>query len=734
MIPGMDLDRVFADLDRIRWAELEHAYGSAEDVPGCLRDLASPDDEVAAQAEQELWSSIVHQGSVYEATAPAVPYLARLVAAGVRRADLVGLLGAIAGSTDERGVSVPGAPRAAVTAQLPLLLPLLADDDAAVRQCGLWTVAQCRPTPGTPAAAALAERWRSEPDPVVRADLLSALVAVDPAAVPDLVVAGLSAREPAPVRVAAILAGLDTGRPWDGELAALVLDLMPLGEHAEASMGEREPLHAVVERLCDRDETDAAVDLVDAALRNGAAGHDRATAQSVLEEAAWAADELVRRSRSAPARLLPAMLLLLADEATADHAVEAVRTWAQPVPEAVPALIRLAARAGDPGDRALAALVSLDAPEAADLLAEDLAARPRSLGAAAGSLLEPAAGTLPCTPALLDAVRRRLSDPTLSGNEPVHLSRLLAAWGPEARGALPELLAALPSHQLPVSRALAVIADPRTDPEVVTGLRELAESGVEPGRLAAATALHTLVGDADPLLASLATVLGEPAKRSPHTVEAVAALGDRARPLLPQLRAVLEESPQARSTNPQLEAAIECAVVVRKLTGDRDAAAPVILEGLAEGNALWGRWVAIRAANAAALLGPAALAAVPRLVEMLDRPEQAWAAARALIALHPEADAPAGIVRSELVDHILDGARPGSSINMAMAAIEALAGLGPTTLTPTQLARLHALADGDRRIVGSGIQDRFVRDDERLRTVVRALLPTLTGHGAAQVR
>lgn len=89
----MDLVQVFADLDAQPWAELEHAYGSAEDVPGQLRALASADEEEAGEALGELYGCILHQGSVYEASARAVPYLAGLAAAGVRADELLVLLG-----------------------------------------------------------------------------------------------------------------------------------------------------------------------------------------------------------------------------------------------------------------------------------------------------------------------------------------------------------------------------------------------------------------------------------------------------------------------------------------------------------------------------------------------------------------------------------------------------------------------------------------------------------------
>ncbi|MFJ6708868.1 MULTISPECIES: hypothetical protein [unclassified Streptomyces] len=165
----MDLPLVLAGLDQVSWSQLHHAYGSAEDVPALLRGLASLEEETAEEAEQELWSSIVHQGTVYTATAPTVPFLARLIAEGVRRNALVGMLGVIAASVDEHDLPVPGAPRDAVAAQLGLLLPLLADDDREVRRITVWTVAQCRRAAGADARTALrARRVPSGVGPVCR--------------------------------------------------------------------------------------------------------------------------------------------------------------------------------------------------------------------------------------------------------------------------------------------------------------------------------------------------------------------------------------------------------------------------------------------------------------------------------------------------------------------------------------------------------------------------------------
>ena len=67
------------NLDSIRWDELEHAYGEASDVPQMIRYLASPDAEVREGALWSLYGNIWHQGTVYEATAYAIPFLLELL-------------------------------------------------------------------------------------------------------------------------------------------------------------------------------------------------------------------------------------------------------------------------------------------------------------------------------------------------------------------------------------------------------------------------------------------------------------------------------------------------------------------------------------------------------------------------------------------------------------------------------------------------------------------------------
>lgn len=65
-------------LDYIDWSELHHAYGTAEDVPDQLRALINERPGLNQGALWELFGNIWHQGTVYEATAYAVPFLIEL--------------------------------------------------------------------------------------------------------------------------------------------------------------------------------------------------------------------------------------------------------------------------------------------------------------------------------------------------------------------------------------------------------------------------------------------------------------------------------------------------------------------------------------------------------------------------------------------------------------------------------------------------------------------------------
>jgi len=64
-------------LDDERWSILEHAHGTAENVPGLLRALAEfPEiEDFETEPYHSLWSALCHQGDVYSASYAAVPHI-----------------------------------------------------------------------------------------------------------------------------------------------------------------------------------------------------------------------------------------------------------------------------------------------------------------------------------------------------------------------------------------------------------------------------------------------------------------------------------------------------------------------------------------------------------------------------------------------------------------------------------------------------------------------------------
>lgn len=100
-------------LDQVDWARLTHAYGSAEDVPDQLRDLVSPEEARRKKALRELYGNIYHQGTVYEATAYAVPFLLEVLTAPEcdEQPQILDLLTSIVTSYDE--LWLPGGLRVA---------------------------------------------------------------------------------------------------------------------------------------------------------------------------------------------------------------------------------------------------------------------------------------------------------------------------------------------------------------------------------------------------------------------------------------------------------------------------------------------------------------------------------------------------------------------------------------------------------------------------------------------
>ena len=66
-------------LNDISWETLNHAYGSAEDVPDLIRALVNESDDIRDNTLYTLYSNLWHQGTVYQATAYAIPFLIELL-------------------------------------------------------------------------------------------------------------------------------------------------------------------------------------------------------------------------------------------------------------------------------------------------------------------------------------------------------------------------------------------------------------------------------------------------------------------------------------------------------------------------------------------------------------------------------------------------------------------------------------------------------------------------------
>lgn len=714
-ITAMELLTALAGLDDHPWSTVHHAYGSAEDLAGLLRTFAEGGEE-AEEALDELYGSIVHQGTVYAASVDAAPYLARIAASSRQTVDALRLLGCLAESEDEYDVE-PGAVRAAVTAQLPLLIPLLADKDAAVRQAASWTVGHTRDT--CTALPAVRARLAAETEPAVRAELLTAYGRLDRAGAVVEARDLLGADTPEPLRLAAVFAALDAEEPWLAAHRDAVLGLLPARETARSGYADehRDPLGTIVGILLGRDsyaDRESALALLDAALRD--------ERPEVRAEALWAADRACTLSRSAPQRLIPAIAPLAAEWAAA----QLLGKIGPAAAEAAPVLAVLAAEPDDEAaDQALAALVLVAPNVAAPMLARALGRRPRAMQCVAGSHA-PADASFPFDPELFVAVRARMAAKALEHaegckdrgcsttedhNDTAGLVHLLRQWGPQAVEALPELCAVLPRFHYAATAITAVVtaAAPEQREQAATALR----AGVR--KLFVAQALHELTGETGPLLAAAEAALATGARGGVEGARALADLGPAAARLAPALRTALGRTID-RDTTPEVDTDLALALALWRIAGEAAEVVPVLASVFDRcAGRQWFHWTAARAAREIAVLGPAGRPLTARLQALLDDPAQAPSAVLGLLAV---AD-PADLDRTRLAEAALHSAETRADLK---GACDALRALGAAALTSEQHARLVVLATGDRRMVASGSDHAMIREDEQLRAALASVL------------
>ncbi len=171
---------VFRGLDKIEWSRAQHAYGPASDVPALLRAALSPAREEREIATAALFGELCHQGSVYEASALAVPFLFRMLEYPDTpdKTTIAALLASLANGTPgtykEPSYRWVNATREAVGKRLELLYPFLGHDDPEVRFFIVGGLAAF-PERSAEYSALLEEMLLSETDQLVRREIERAL-------------------------------------------------------------------------------------------------------------------------------------------------------------------------------------------------------------------------------------------------------------------------------------------------------------------------------------------------------------------------------------------------------------------------------------------------------------------------------------------------------------------------------------------------------------------------------
>ena len=292
------------------------------------------------------------------------------------------------------------------------------------------------------------------------------------------------------------------------------------------------------------------------------------------------------------------------------------------------------------------------------------------------------------------------------------LAGLMGSWGPAAAAAIPDLLEILPRHGYSVGCALADIAG--ATPEAVSLLRQAAAGSAG---LNAAARLRALTGDEDPLLAAIESALTHAGYGLRHAAEAARTLTPATR-LIPALAAALDAT--ASHARQDDETRIELALALWHHSGDPAPAVEVIAVKL-RADATPPRFGpgAAGAAQAAAVIGPAARPLIPAILPLLDSPEACPAAAQALLRIDPETHG--GIPLATLAERLLlPLGRTWSSTQMS--AVQMLAEIGLPQLPAHAVARLRELATQDRRIVSSGHVQALIHDDDQIRAAIRDLI------------
>ncbi|MFF0613022.1 hypothetical protein ACFYUD_30580 [Nocardia tengchongensis] len=481
----------------IDWPALEHAYGDASDVPGWIEGLG--DAQTVEESLHELWGAVLHQGTLYDSTAPAMTSIA--AALGARQTadaeNVAWLLLMFAetvrdyervGMDDTETVALVRSARDSLIGIARLVQPLICGDGpeaaaAALLQAAAYLAdsgshmpeSAARPV-DTDALDALSTRAGSRPAGQVEQACVAALISLGADAC-----AALTDGDPG-LAMAATLSRIANGGNETSDLDALVAGWELAVEVAPnvAFGGDNLP-----EWL--------------SAVNSGAAAHVLAALPVPDEAAIFGLVDVVIGSRSNAAAAVRRLLTLAALPGTEPESMIAALRQCPPTPEVRDALVALAEQvtyggtttigssAFDTDARADAAFALLRAGDGrwSRPMAQALLTNPAARGlmvatsvsgrSALGHALirEHAPSATMLVAAILQALRRDPpADPSRDGAG--HLVMLLASWPAEAvAGALPQVRELLGVAPKAVADALATWGDTAS----IDRLREAGGSG-----------------------------------------------------------------------------------------------------------------------------------------------------------------------------------------------------------------------------------------------------------------
>ncbi|MFJ3206255.1 hypothetical protein [Streptomyces sp. NPDC086989] len=656
-------------IDAIDWVGLEHAYGTAGDVPGMLRDLYRP--EKAADAADDLLTHVHHQGGAVYSAAPAVlVYVLKAAAdpviAPAIRLELLELVGALAytANTAEPRWVTPAWP-ASWDLAVTDLLRLLDDPETLNRIAVADALAEARHRADEVIAALRARRAR-EPDQESRAQVIDAVGSLIPHADAQrddaLTWLRQLMHDAAPaIRLFAVqalrraLPGQDDSAYTQTVSEVLFGGSDPATWRPSGGVSQSAVVWAIGLLGGDRaNQSDAVRRLLthpDPAVRAGA-----------LRTAA----EMLSRRRSAVPELLPAVARLLSD-AEPDNRLFAAR------------VLGMCGHAGRPWAHALAAMVTDEGEPY--LPAQDHAVWALSR-----------LGDARCVPPLV----RRLSGKRLGfGYHGVHAD----GWGTHELS-LTETAGGLGAHAdvlLPPLRA-RLAAGPTLDER--RALCQLLESW----GAAATPAIPDLIG----LLDTDAAV---------WALDALAAIGPAAAEAVPQkrLRALLDAPPEGQPFAPRC-----LTLAYGRLTGDRTPALELLLPQLGE------PYGQDNPATLLGELGPAGAPYAARLRELLLVHKEGWLPLRVGEALW-RITGQAEEVVPVLVRAIASFAERGGAYRAVIETVKLLVEIGADA-APAEQA-LKAFLDTDERPVRHGTW-RSVPEDDELCDAARAALHAVSAPGS----